>query len=91
MAGGSGLELWQQVLCGVTGLAASRRRSGLGASAGAALLAGPGTGFEANLDAIDPPAPEVVPDPALTEIYEEIRVSSDAAATAALGLGHGQP
>jgi xylulokinase len=87
MAGGSGLGLWQQVLCGVTGLGATRRQSGLGASAGAALLAGPGTGFKVNLDAIDPPAPEIVPDPALVEFYEKIRVSSDAAAAAALDPG----
>jgi xylulokinase len=88
MAGGSGLELWREVLCGVTGLTATRRRSGLGASAGAALLAGPGTGFEADLDAIDPAEPQIVPDPSLVAIYDEIRGSSDAAAAAALGLGH---
>jgi xylulokinase len=87
MAGGSGSELWQQILCGVTGLRATRRESGLGASAGAALLAGPGTGFEASLEAIDPAAPQIEPDQTLFRIYDEIRASSDAAADAALGLG----
>ena len=79
MAGGSGLGLWQRILCGVTGLRATRRLSGLGACAGAALLAREATGFEADLDEIDPPAPDVDPDPVLVGIYEKLRSVSDAA------------
>jgi xylulokinase len=86
MAGGSLLELWPEILCGVTGLGATRRRSGLAACAGAALLAAQATGFAAELDSLDPPTDAVVPDPVLVGIYRAVRDASDSAAAAALGI-----
>jgi xylulokinase len=86
MAGGSALELWPEILCGVTGLRAARRRSGLGALAGAALLAAGGTGFDVSLDRIDPPESDVEPDPDLVETYKALRPVSDAAASATLSM-----
>jgi sugar (pentulose or hexulose) kinase len=87
MAGGSQLELWPEVLSPVTGLPVRGRRSGLAAAAGAALIGSTGLGMDLDLDLMDPAGPEVIADPELVGIYEELRLVSDRAAEAVLGLG----
>jgi xylulokinase len=103
MGGGSALALWGEILCGVTGLPAARRRSGLGALAGAAMIAASATGTDPglgpdlglgpdralggmDLDRIDPPEPDLEPDPELVETYRALRPISDAAAAATLAF-----
>jgi sugar (pentulose or hexulose) kinase len=84
--GGSASSLWAEILTAVTGLPAQRRRSPEAASAGAALLAAAGVGLELDVDRINPVVEEIVPDPALVEIYGVVRDASDAAAHAVIEL-----
>jgi len=89
LAGGSGLELWPEVLAAVTRLPGSRRPSGLAACAGAALVAGAATGVELDLDTIDPPGPVIDVDDDLAAVYETLRSTAQVAAAAALGFAGG--
>ena len=86
--GGSGaeVEVWTEVLCGVTGLPAHSRRSGQAASAGAALLAARAVGSRPTSTgwtrgAPAPAGPRVVP------AYRSLRPRSDRAVAALLPLG----
>ena len=92
LGGGSALELWPAILCAVTGLPAARRRSGMGALAGAALIAAGATGSVATgldgieLDRIDPFEADLQPGRDLVLAYRALRSVSDAAVSATLGF-----
>jgi xylulokinase len=87
--GGSGATaaLWTEVLTGVTGLPARRRRSGDAAGAGAALLSAHALGWDYDLDRIDPVVTQITPDPSVVADYRARRAEVDAAAQAVIGLG----
>jgi xylulokinase len=78
---------WTEVISGVTGLPAQRRRSGEAAMAGAAMLASAAlaTGFE--LERLDPVATETAPPREVVQRYAELRLESDRIAAAVLGSG----
>jgi len=80
---------WTQVLTGVTGLPAVRRRSGEAAMAGAALLASGALGAGFRLDRLDPIEAETTPHPEMVIRYAELRPGADRTAAAALGLTGG--
>lgn len=84
---GTGIPLWVAILTSVTGLPATRRRSGEAASAGAAVLAARAVGTEIPLDRLDPVVAEVEPDPDAVARYRELRGTADRVAAAALDLG----
>ncbi len=84
--GGTTVAVWVDVLTAVTGLPASRRRSGEAASAGAALLAARATGIDADLDRLDPVSADAAPDPAAVVLYRSLRPIADDAARAVIGL-----
>ena len=86
LAGGSTLPLWMDVLTGVTGLAATRRRSGDAASAGAALLTARALGAELEIDELDPEIGEATPAPESVQQYGRLRPAAEAAARAVIGL-----
>jgi xylulokinase len=84
---GTGIPLWVAIVTSVTGLPATRRRSGEAASAGAALLAARALGTALPLDRLDPVVDEVEPDPATVARYGELRATADRVASIALDLG----
>jgi len=69
---GTGIALWVEVLTSVTGLPATRRRSGEAASAGAALLGARACEIDLPLDRFDPVDAEIVPDPDAVARYREL-------------------
>ncbi len=85
--GGSGIPVWIEVLSGITGRSVEVRRSGQGASAGAALLAARAMGRELRLAELDPVVTCTVPDDATVSFYRALRHRADAVATAVVGLG----
>jgi xylulokinase len=84
---GAGIPLWVEVLTAVTGLPATRRRSGEAASAGAALLAARALGMELPLDRLDPVVAEIEPDPEAAARYRELRADVDRVTGIAVDLG----
>jgi xylulokinase len=84
--GGATVALWTEILTAVTGLPATRRRSGEAASAGAAILGARAIGAEVNLDRLDPVEAEIQPDPGAVSAYRAYRPAVDAAADAVLAL-----
>lgn len=84
---GAGVDVWTEVLCGVTGLPAHSRRSGQAASAGAALLAARAVGIEVGLDRLDPVGRRHRPDPEAVRAYRALRERSDRTVAALLPLG----
>jgi len=84
--GGSTDPAWLEVLTGVTGLGATRRRSGEAASAGAARVTAAALGRDLDLDLVDPVVEEVTPRPELVAAYRAGRGVADAAAGAVMGL-----
>jgi sugar (pentulose or hexulose) kinase len=90
---GTGVPLWVDVLTSVTGLPATRRRSGEAASAGAALLGSSAIGRTLTLDQIDPVVAEIEPVPARVDLYRSLRPTADrvAATLLDLDLGLGAP
>jgi xylulokinase len=78
---------WAEVLTGVTGLPARRRRSGEAAMAGAALLASAALDAGFDLDRLDPVASETTPPRDMVRRYAELRPAADRIAAAVLGLG----
>ncbi len=84
---GTSIPLWVEVLTSVTGLPATRRRSGEAASAGAALLAARALGMELPLDRFDPVVAETEPDPEATHRYRGLRAAVDRVTAAAVDLG----
>jgi xylulokinase len=80
---------WTEVLTGVTGLPAVRRRSGEAAMAGAAVLASVALAADFDLDRFDPLASEITPQPELVGRYAELRPQADRVAEAVLGLSRG--
>ena len=89
MLGGGGATntVWTDVLTAVTGLPASRRRSGEAASAGAVMVAARALGIEVDLDRMDPVESRHCPDASAVAAYEQLRRRADAAASALIGLG----
>lgn len=87
---GAGIAVWLDVLTGITGLPARRRRSGQAASAGAALLAAAAVGIELDLERMDPVDLEAAPDPAAVDRYLALRARVDGTA-AALAASVGDP
>ncbi|MGP8058196.1 MAG: xylulokinase [Acidimicrobiales bacterium] len=83
---GTGIALWVEVLTSVTGLPATRRRSGEAASAGAALLAARACGLDLPLDRFDPVDDEIVPDPAAEARYRELEPLAERVAGAVVDL-----
>jgi xylulokinase len=80
---------WTEVLTGVTGLPAGRRRSGEAAMAGAALLASAALAAGFELDRLDPKTTESTPAPDLVRRYVGLRPQADRVAAAVLELSHG--
>jgi xylulokinase len=87
--GGAGSAPWTEILTGVTGLPARRRRSGEAASAGAAMIVARAIGAQPalDLDRLDPAEAEVSPDPSLVALYATLRSGVDTAADAVIELG----
>jgi xylulokinase len=77
---------WTEVLTGVTGLPAQRRRSGEAAMAGAALLASAALRADVNLEQLDPVAMETTPPGEVVERYAQLRGKADRLATAILDV-----
>lgn len=86
LAGGSNSDVWLEVLTGVTGLPAIRRRSGEAASAGAAILAGQAAGLDLDLETMDPVVSEVCPNPGDVERYGLLRQVADEVATSLISM-----
>jgi len=84
--GGAGVPVWVEVVTGITGFPALRRRSGLAASAGAALLASSAVGAGFVLGRMDPVDDRVAPDPVAVERYAGHRRETDRVATAVIDL-----
>jgi sugar (pentulose or hexulose) kinase len=86
--GGAGASVaeWVEVLTAVTGLPASRRRSGEAASAGAALLGARAAGAPRDLDQLDPIEWEVEPDPTAVAAYAELAGRADEVARGLVDL-----
>jgi sugar (pentulose or hexulose) kinase len=82
--GGSALPVWSEVLTGVTGLPARRRRSGQAASAGTAVVAARAVGLDLEVDGFDPVVGDHEPDPAAVARYAELRARSDRLAADAM-------
>jgi xylulokinase len=74
--------VWIEVLTGVTGLAATRRRSGEAAMAGAALLASSALGLGFELERLDPVVAETRPRLDIAARYAELRPDADRIAAA---------
>ena len=70
--GGAETAAWTQVLTGTTGLPARVRRSGQGASAGAALLGARAVGTPWDLETLDPVVHRCEVDPAAARRYAEL-------------------
>ena len=83
---GAAVPLWVEVLTSITGLPATRRRSGEAASAGAALLGSRALGLGLTLDRLDPVEASVTPEPAEIARYAELHAVFDRAAAALIGL-----
>ena len=77
---------WTEVLTGVTGLPARRRRSGEAAMAGAALLASAALGKGFDLERLDPVATETTPPGEVVERYAELRWKADRLVAAVLDV-----
>jgi len=77
---------WSSVVCAVTGLPGVRRRLGLAASAGAAILTAAAVGKPLELDRLDPVADTVTPDAAAVAAYAGLAPRLDAVAAAVIGL-----
>ncbi len=87
LGGGGGiLPVWRQVLTGITGLPARRRRSGQAASAGVALVAGRAVGLPIALDDLDPVIDRDEPDPVAVDRYAGLRSRSDTVARLVMDL-----
>jgi sugar (pentulose or hexulose) kinase len=83
---GSSVEVWLDVLSGITGLPVLCRRSGQAASAGAALLAARALGIPLELDRIDPIEREIGPRPTSVGRYRSDRTRIDQVADSVVGL-----
>jgi xylulokinase len=83
---GASIDVWAEILTGITGLPATGRRSGQAASAGAALLAARAVGMAWDLDAIDPVDRRITADPTVVGHYRGYREAADRVAAAVLGL-----
>jgi xylulokinase len=81
---------WIEVLTGVTGLPALRRRSGEAAMAGAALLASAALAAGFDLEQLDPVAMETTPPGEVVERYAQLRREADRLAAAVLGAAPAQ-
>jgi xylulokinase len=86
---GASTPVWPEVLTGITGLPARRRRSGQAASAGAALLSAAAAGIECTLDGIDAADARTVPDPAVVARYAELKDRAQRVAAAVVALDGG--
>ncbi len=86
--GGSGasIPVWRDALTGIAGVAATHRRSGQAASAGAARLAAGAIGLDWDLDMVDPVEGRTDPDPDRTGRYGTLRSRADSVAEALVGL-----
>jgi xylulokinase len=88
---GTGIPLWVEVLTAVTGLPATRRRSGEAASAGAALLASRACDLHLSLDQFDPIDAEIEPDPLSAAAYRELAPLAERVAGTVVGLTAATP
>jgi xylulokinase len=82
---------WIQVLTGVTGLPARRRRSGEAAMAGAALVASTALGAGLHLDRLDPVETESRAAAEEVRRYAALRRGADSLAAGMIGLGLTEP
>ncbi len=83
---GASIDVWADILTGITDLPATGRRSGQAASTGAALLASRAVGMGWDLDAIDPVDRRITADPTAVGDYHRRRAVADQAVAAVLGL-----
>jgi xylulokinase len=88
---GAAIPVWLDVLTGITGLPAGRRRSGQAASAGAARLAAAAVGMDVDFDLVDPVETRVAPDRAAAERYIELRDQAERVAAAVVDLAGSAP
>jgi sugar (pentulose or hexulose) kinase len=82
---GAGDGLWRDVLGAVTGCPVVRRAVDDAASVGARLVVGAALGETLDVERMNPVIERSSPDPALVDAYRQVRIASDAAATAVLG------
>ena len=85
--GGAGQAVWRAVLAAATARPVVRRALDDAASVGARLVVAAALGEDLAVDDLNPVIEHERPDPALVATYREVRVASDAAAAAVLGLG----
>lgn len=87
--GGAGARsaLWVEILASVTGLAATVRRSGEAASAGAALVASAALGAALDLERIDPVVERIGPSERASAFYSKMRPVVDDVASTLIELG----
>ncbi len=83
---GAAVPAWLEVMTGITGLRARRRRSDEAASAGAALLAASAVGAGFDLETMNPAGDWVEPDPIAVDCYAALREDADRAAVALIDL-----
>ncbi|MEX1006418.1 MAG: hypothetical protein WD271_01065, partial [Acidimicrobiia bacterium] len=77
---------WRGVLAAASGLPVVRRAVDDAASVGARLVVAAALGERLDADAVNPVVEREPPDASLVETYRPVRVVSDAAATAVLGI-----
>ncbi len=86
LAAGGDLHPWVEVLTGITGRSGVRRRSGLAALAGAAVITWRAVGREVSIDDVDPVVGRVRPEPAVAAAYAGLAGEADRTARALVEL-----
>ena len=84
--GGAADAVWRQVLTGITGLPAVRRAIDDASSVGARLLVAAARAEALEVDDLNPSVGREEPEPALVEVYAELRGRADGVARAVLGV-----
>ena len=88
---GAAVPVWVEVVTGISGLPAVRRRSGLAASAGAALLASSAVDAGFVLGRMDPVEARLAPHPEVVARYAGLRGEADRVAAAVIGRNRPGP
>lgn len=86
LAAGGDLQPWVEVLTGITGRPGLRRRSGLAALAGAAVITWRAVGREVPVDDIDPVVELARPDPSAAAVYAGLADEADRTARSLVEL-----
>ncbi len=86
LAAGGDLHPWVEILTGITGRSGVRRRSGLAALAGAAVITWRAVGRAVSIDDVDPVVDRVRPDPAVAAAYGGLAGEADRTARSLVEL-----